>query len=129
MMTRRAYLYFTVTFVLGVVVGGCGMFFYAWHSGHWHRVFDRQRVVRRLTRELHLSDAQVRQVDQILADTAKSYFELHKQVDPQFDAIRAQTRDRIRQILTPEQVVKFNEWVRQADERRRQHPPANQRAQ
>jgi hypothetical protein len=123
MMTRRAYLYFAVTFVLGGVVGGCGMFFYAWYSGHWHREFDRQRVVRHLTREVHLSDSQVRQVDQILADTAKSYSELHKQVDPQFDTIRAQTRDRIRQILTPEQVVKFNEMVRQADERRRQHLP------
>ena len=123
MMTRRAYLYFAVTFVLGVVVGGCGVFFYAWYSGHWHRQFERQRVVRRLTRELHLSDTQVHQLDQILADTAKSYSELHKQVDPQFDAIRAQTRDRIRQILTPEQVVKFNEWVRQADERRKQRQP------
>jgi len=123
MMTRRAYLYFAVTFVLGVVVGGCGIFFYAWYGGHWHREFDRQRVVRHLTREVHLSEAQVRQVDQIFADTAKSYSELHKQVDPQFDAIRAQTRDRIRQILTPEQVAKFNEMVRQADERRKQHPP------
>jgi hypothetical protein len=123
MMARRAYLYFAVTFVLGAVVGGCGIFFYGWYSGHWHREFDRQRVVRHLTREVHLSDTQVHQVDQILADTAKSYSELHKQVDPQFDAIRAQTRDRIRQILTPEQVVKFNQWVRQADERRRQRPP------
>ncbi|HTG60101.1 MAG TPA: hypothetical protein VMG63_11930 [Terriglobia bacterium] len=123
MMTRRAYLYFAVTFVLGVVVGGCGVFFYAWYGGHWHRQFERQRVVRRLTRELHLSDTQVHQLDQILADTAKSYSELHKQVDPQFDAIRGQARDRIRQTLTPEQVAKFNEWVRQVDERRRQHPP------
>jgi len=123
MMTRRAYLYFAVTFVLGVVVGGCGVFFYAWYSGHWHRQFERQRVVRRLTRELRLSDTQVHQLDQILADTAKSYSELHKQVDPQFDAIRGQARDRIRQILAPEQVARFNEMVRQADERRRQHPP------
>jgi len=123
MMTRRAYLYFAVTFVLGVVVGGCGVFFYAWYSGHWHRQFERQRVVRRLTRELRLSDAQVHQVDQILAETAKSYSELHKQVDPQLDAIRGQARDRIRQILAPEQVARFNEMVRQADERRRQHPP------
>jgi len=112
-----------VTFVLGVVVGGCGVFFYAWYSGHWHRQFERQRVVRRLTRELRLSDPQVHQVDQILADTAKSYSELHKQVYPQFDAIRGQARDRIRQILAPEQVARFNEMVRQADERRRQHPP------
>ena len=60
MMTRRAYLYLAVTFVLGLVVGGCGIFFYAWYSGHWHRELDRQRVVRRLTREMHLSETQVR---------------------------------------------------------------------
>jgi hypothetical protein len=123
MMTRRAYLYFAMTFVLGVVVGGCGMFFYAWYGGHWHREFDKHRVVRRLTRELGLSEAQVHQVDQIFEDGAKSYSELHKQVDPQFDAIRAQTRDRIREILSPEQLVKFNAMVRQSDERRKQHQP------
>jgi len=122
-MTRRVYVYFAATFVLGVVVGACGMFFYAWYGGHWHREFDRQRVVRRLTRDLGLSEAQARQVDQIFQDTAKSYSELHKQVNPQFDAIRARTRDRIREVLNPEQLAKFNETVRQADERRKQRPP------
>ncbi len=122
-MTRRAYLYFAVTFALGVVVGGCGMFFYAWHTGHWHRQFDKQQVVRRLTRELNLSEAQLGQVDQIFEDTAKRYSELHKQVDPQFDAIRAHTRDRIRAVLSPEQLAKFNEMVRRSDERRKQRQP------
>jgi hypothetical protein len=122
-MTRRAYLYFAVTFVLGLVVGGCGMYIYAWYSGHWHREFDRQRAVRHLTRELGLSQGQIGQVDQIFAGTAKGYSELHKQVDPQFDAIRAHTREKIREILNPEQLAKFNTLVRQADERRRQHPP------
>lgn len=122
-MTRRVYLYFAATFVLGVVVGSCAMFFYAWYGGHWHREFDRQRVVRRLTRELRLSEAQTSRVDQIFKDTAKSYSELHKQVDPQFDALRARTRDRIREVLNPEQLAKFNEIVRQADERRKQRPP------
>lgn len=123
MMTRRAYLYFAVTFVLGVVVGGGAMVFYAWYSGHWHREFDRQRVVRRLTRELGLSQAQVRQVDQIFEDTANRYSELHKLVDPQFDAIRAHTRNRIREVLNPDQLAKFNNMVRQVDERRKQRPP------
>jgi len=99
------------------------MFYYAWYGGHWHREFDKQRVVRRLTRDLHLSEAQARQVDQIYDDTAKSYVELHKQVDPQFDAVRAHTRDRIRGVLSSEQLTKFNEMVRRSDERRKQRPP------
>jgi len=122
-MTRRVYMYFAATFVLGLVVGLGAMFFYAWYGGHWHREFNRQRVVRRLTRELGLSEAQARQVDQIFQDAAKNYSELHKQVNPQFDAIRAHTRDRIREVLNPEQLLKFNEVVRQADERRKQRPP------
>jgi hypothetical protein len=122
-MTRRVYFYFAVTFVLGVLVGGGGMFFYTWYSGHWHREFDRQRFVRHLKRDLHLSEAQVHAVDQILVDTAKSISELHKRVDPQFDAIRAHTRDSIRGVLNPEQVAKFNEMVRQSDERRKRRAP------
>jgi Spy/CpxP family protein refolding chaperone len=122
-MTRRVYLYFAATFVLGVLVGGCGMFFYTWYSGHWHRKLDRQRVARHLRRELHLSEGQAHEVDQILEDTARSYSELHKQVDPQFDAIRAHTRDKIRSVLSPEQISKFNEMVRQSEERRKQRPP------
>jgi hypothetical protein len=123
MMTRRVYLYFAATFVLGVLAGGCGMFVYAWYGGHWHRQFDRPRVVRRLRRQLDLSEAQVREVDQILADTGTSLSELHRQVDPQFEAIRAHTRDRIRGVLGPEQLAEFNKMVRQEDERRRQRPP------
>lgn len=122
-MTRRVYLYFALTFVLGAVVGACAMFLYTWYGGHWRRHFNEQHVVSELTRELKLSAAQVQQVDQIFDDSAKSFSELRKQVDPQFDSIRARTRDRIRQILTPEQVAKFDQMVRQFDERRRPGPP------
>jgi len=122
-MTRRAYLYFALTFTLGAAVGACGTLLYAWYGGHWHRPFNKQRVVSHLTKELGLSEAQVGQVNQIFDDSSRSYSELHRQVDPQFDSIRHSTRDRIRQILTPEQLAKFNQMVRQFDERRKQGPP------
>jgi len=123
-MTRRAYLYFILTFLLGIIVGGAAVLFYAWNTGHWHRQFDRQRLVRRLTRQLNLNDVQVQQLNQIMDDTAKKMADLRKQMDPEFDAVRKESQDRVRQILTPEQLNKFNEMVRRFEERRgRRGPP------
>jgi Spy/CpxP family protein refolding chaperone len=120
-MTRRAYLYFALTFLLGVIVGGVGVFYYTWHTGHWHRGFSRERVVRHLKRELNLTDAQVQQLNQIMDDAGAKHRQLQQQVEPQFQALHEETQNRIRQILNPDQLQKFNEIVRQREERARQH--------
>jgi len=117
-MTRRAYIYFLATFLLGVVVGGSAVLFYGWHWGHWHRGFSRHRTVQHLTRELHLSDQQVRQLNQIMDETGRKFEELRKQVNPQFEALREERYNRVRQILTPEQLEKFNEQVRRHEGKR-----------
>jgi Spy/CpxP family protein refolding chaperone len=122
-MKRRAYLYFVLTFLLGIVVGGAAVLFYAWNTGHWHRRFDRQHLVRRLTRELNLNDTQVRQLTQIMDETSGKMDDLRHKMDPESDAIRKESQDRVRQILTPEQLTKFNEMVRRFEERRRRRGP------
>jgi Spy/CpxP family protein refolding chaperone len=122
-MTRRAYVYFILTFVLGILVGGAGVLFYGWYSGHWPHRPDRQRLVRHLTRELNLNETQVNQLTQIMDETSKKFDDLRKQLDPQFDAVRKESQDRVRQILTPEQLAKFNEMVRRFEERRRRRGP------
>jgi hypothetical protein len=118
-MRRRVYVYFALTFVLGVAVGGAGVFSYGWHSGHWHRGLNRRGVVRRLTGQLKLSDPQVRQINQIMDDSEKKQDQLREQFQPQIEALREETRDRIRKILSPDQVARFNDIVRQYDERMR----------
>ena len=120
-MTRRAYIYFALTFLLGVIVGGVGVFYYTWHTGHWHRGFSRERVVRHLKRELNLTDAQVQQLNQIMDDAGAKHRQLQQQVEPQFQVLHEDTQNRIRQILNPDQLQKFNEMVRQREERARQH--------
>ena len=52
-MSRRAYLYFALTFLLGAIVGGSCVYYYAWSTGHWRRPFNRQNYVRRLKAELN----------------------------------------------------------------------------
>ncbi len=122
-MTCRAYTYFIATFLLGVVVGGVGVFLYAWHWGRWHRGFARERVIHELTRELDLSETQVGQLRRIMDDSEKKFREVRKQVRPQFDAIREESHERVRQILNPEQVEKFNALIRRQDGRRRGNKP------
>jgi hypothetical protein len=123
-MTRRVYFYFVATFLLGAVLGGAGVFYYGWTSGHWHRGFDRNRAVTRLKNNLGLDDNQVQQVQQILDDGFHRMRELQKQSEPQFQALREDTRNRIRAILNSEQVKKFDALVKEMDERRhRMGPP------
>jgi allophanate hydrolase subunit 2 len=110
-MKGRAYLYFALTFVLGVVLGGVGMFLYAWYGGHWHRQLHPHDFVRYLTQELKLSDQQAAQVNQIIQVSSKKYQALHEQVRPQFDALREQTDDQIRRVLTPAQESQFDDVI------------------
>lgn len=121
-MTRRVYLYFALTFVLGIIFGIASLYTYGWYTGRWHRGFNKDRIVRRLTRLLDLNDRQVQQLSQILDESQKSFSDLQRQVEPQFAALREKDRNRIRQILTPEQLTKYNEFIRQIDERRRRMP-------
>jgi Spy/CpxP family protein refolding chaperone len=118
-MSRRAYLYFALTFLLGAILGGAGVYYYAWSTGHWHRPFNRGSFVSRLKAELNLSDTQVTQLEQILDGSTKQFQSAQRQADSQLNAIREETRNRIRQILSPQQTQKFDELVRRWDERRR----------
>jgi flagellar biosynthesis chaperone FliJ len=118
-MSRRAYVYFALTFLLGVIVGGACVYYYAWSAGHWRPPFNRQSFVSRLKRELDLSDTQVPQLEQILDGSTRKFRAAQQQADAQLNAIREETRKEIRQILSPQQTQKFDELIRRWDERRR----------
>jgi len=117
------YLYFAVTFLLGGILGGGGVYYFGWSTGRWHRGFSKERAVRRLKKVLNLSDTQIQQVGQIFDDSAEKMRDMQKQAEPQFQVIRDETRRRIRQILTTDQAAKFDELVKQIDERHRRHGP------
>jgi len=118
-MSRKAYLYFALTFLLGAILGGACVYYYGWNSGHWHRAFNRQTFVSRLKAELNLSDTQVQQVEQILDGSTKEYQSAQQQADSLLNAVRQETRNKIRQVLSPQQTQKFDEIVRRMDERRK----------
>ncbi|MEJ2009915.1 MAG: hypothetical protein P8Z30_17460 [Acidobacteriota bacterium] len=120
-MRRRAYVYFVLIFILGIMVGGAGMYTYAWYTGRWHHRFSRHRVIKYLQQQLDLSQTQTQQLQQILHEMNRKETELRKQIDPQFRAIREEARNETRKILNQQQVQKFNAMVKKWDEARRGH--------
>lgn len=120
-MTRRVYLYFVLTFILGIVVGGAGLYMYGWYSGQWQRRHNRHNVVEVLRKKLGLSNSQTAQLKQIVNDMRAKRDAVRQQVEPQFQAIREEARGRTRAILDPQQVQKFNEMVKRWDEWRKNH--------
>jgi Spy/CpxP family protein refolding chaperone len=123
-MSRRAYLYFALTFVLGVIVGGVGILLFGWYSGRWHHRPPRtEQIVEYLHRELNLDPAQTQQVRKIVEETGKKFAAIHKQMDTQFDAVRDESREETRKILGPDQLAKFNALVQKWDARMKHHRP------
>ncbi|MGH9469864.1 MAG: hypothetical protein ACRD1N_05910 [Terriglobia bacterium] len=112
-MTRRAYVYFVITFIIGLVLGGAAMYYYAWGTGHWRRKWSEQRAVDRLKNDLALTPPQVRELRPILDENVRNWNHLQQQVRPQFDALRDQTDNEIRHILNPGQLSKFNALIQQ----------------
>jgi Spy/CpxP family protein refolding chaperone len=120
-MNRRVYLYFTLTAVLGAVLGGAGTYYYLWYTGRLHRdaSFKKARAVAHLKEVLNLTDPQTQQLGQIFDESEQRTKDLQKEIEPQFQAIHMETRARIRAILSPEQQKVFDEHLRQIDERRK----------
>jgi Spy/CpxP family protein refolding chaperone len=124
-MTRRVYLYFVATMVLGAILGGAGVYYFLWHTGRLQHPggFNKDHAMARLKKVLNLSDAQAQQIGKIFDESSKEMEDLQTQIDPQFQAIHLKTRGRIRQVLDPDQARKFDDFLRQLDERHKRRGP------
>lgn len=124
---RKALALIVLVLFLGVALGAVG-----------HALFDRRvfgartlaqtgrqprpnppRAVARLTSELNLTPEQQKQIGDILADIQHRFDAVHDTINPQLYQIREEGRDQIRELLTPEQRPKFEDYLRRLDEERR----------
>lgn len=121
---RKAIGLVLLVFVLGIGLGGLGT--YVVGARVWgarpevHTQSGRRaRMVGQLTQELSLTADQQQQLNAILADMQVKYAEIHKQIAPQTEQVRQEGRQRIRAILTPEQMPKYEDFLRRLDEERK----------
>jgi hypothetical protein len=72
----------------------------------------------RLSRDLDLTDAQAREVRQIVDRRWGALGKLFERIDPEAEAIRRDADDRIRALLDPGQRARFDAQVQEHERRR-----------
>ena len=120
--SRKPTLLVFAVFVLGIALGALGTY----------QVTSRVLAARpqaslahnpagtlaMFTKGLDLTPDQQKQLEAIFTDTRSRYAALHQRLDPEYEQVRQQGRDKIRQILTPEQRPKLEELLHRIDEER-----------
>jgi Spy/CpxP family protein refolding chaperone len=125
---RKAALWVAAVFLLGAALGGVLGYTLGHHavSAAGFPKTEQERRARRmeqLTQELTLSSEQQQQLDAILSEVHAEYKSLHQQSDAKMDEARQRARNRIREILTPEQKPKFEVFLKRLDEERKRNSP------
>jgi Spy/CpxP family protein refolding chaperone len=125
---RKVALWVGAVFLLGATLGGVLGYLFA------HRPVNaanaplseperRARRVEQLTRDLSLNSQQAQQLDAILLQRHTETKAVHEQADAQLSEIREKGRAQVRAILTPEQLPKFEEFLKRMDEERKRSAP------
>lgn len=121
-----------VVFVLGVLLGGLGN--HLWGERVWGHSTppgppSHTQIVSELTSELQLTSDQQQQLSAIVEDTRAKIHAAYAPADAQREQLRQQGRARVRAILTPEQLPKFEAFMARIDEQRKkeaeQHPSSH----
>jgi hypothetical protein len=135
----KARIIVVMVFLIGFAAGGLSMNLYQRASGP-ETYGDRERrtpqdhIMRRLKENLNLNTDQQQQVSTIIDETFARYAEIRREMDPlmkqfepRFNAVRQESRDRMRTVLTSDQLPKFEEMVREQDRRREKWAERNKK--
>lgn len=121
--SRKAFLLVFVLFILGIALGSLGTYVVTSEAQaarpHASLSHNYAGTVAMFTHGLSLSPDQQKQLEVIFNDMRDHYDALHQKLDPEYEKVRQQGRERIRQILTSDQRPKFEDLLRQIDEERR----------
>jgi len=121
MKFKAATLVFCV-FLSGAVVGGMAVHIFGdriWstRASSANSVPTREELLQELSQQLTLSEAQRAQVGEALDQTLADWHQIFLTVNPQLEEARQRGRQRIRAVLTAEQLPKYETFIRNLDER------------
>jgi len=122
---REAAILFIAVFVLGVVFGGVGDRLWNQHvSGEAVITVPgphatRDQLIDNFSQAVKLTPDQRKQVVAIVDDTGSQVKALYAPLDGQRETLRLQCRSRIRAILTPSQIPRFEAFMKHVDEQRK----------
>jgi Spy/CpxP family protein refolding chaperone len=111
-------MFFIALFAAGAAVGVVADRYM--QRGQVMRQWGDQRAMRnRLADDLGMSAEQRASMDSLLDDRNRQYETLMAPVRPTLDSLGAVTRQRLRQLLTPEQQATYDQIQREREEARR----------
>jgi hypothetical protein len=127
---RKAIAWLVVVFVLGAALGVVGTYVvttrvFAFGSNDHNPATQRAHYIDRLDHELNLTADEQKQIDGVLTGVQARYDSIHQSVAPQYDQVRQDGRAQIRQILTPDQQPKFDDFMRRIDDERKAREAAS----
>src|ERR1700722_6122315 len=97
--SRKAFLLVVLVFALGIALGAVGTYVVTTRvlaaRPQLNSVPNR---VAMFTRDLDLNPEQQKQIQEILTETRARYAEIHSQADPEYEKVRHEGREKIRQI-------------------------------
>ncbi len=121
MKFKAATLVFCV-FLCGAVVGGLAVHVFGdriWstRASSANSIATRDELLQELSQQLNLTDAQRAQVRDSMDQTVADWHQIYSSVTPQLEDARQRGRQRIRAILSSDQLPKFEVFIRNLDER------------
>jgi Spy/CpxP family protein refolding chaperone len=123
---QKAGLWLAVVFALGLAIGGV----FGYNFAHKSFAADRppsamsepeRRAARvaEITKELQLTPEQTQKVDSVLHRAHDDMRVIREKSDADMDAVRQKARSEMRTFLTPEQLPRFEDFVKKLDEQRK----------
>jgi hypothetical protein len=122
MKFKAAALVFCV-FLTGAVVGGLAVHVFGdriWstRASNPNSMATRDELLQQLSQQLDLTPDQRTQIKAAMDQTTSDWHRIYLTVDPQLEQARQQGRQRIRAVLTPDQLPRFEAFIRHLDEQR-----------
>jgi hypothetical protein len=122
----KARIMIAAVFIIGFAAGALSLNLYQkFTSSKSNNVDPHDRagvIIQRMDEKMSLSNPQKAQIREILDNTGAKYGEIRKRMDPfvkdfepQFDAVRQQSRNEIRAVLTDKQLSEFEKMVEEQD--------------
>jgi hypothetical protein len=126
----KARLIVVSVFVIGFAAGALALNLYQQLSRSSDRNTPRsgtEWLLKRMNDKVGLASDQQEQIKKILDETADKYKDIRKEMDPvvkpfepRFNSVRQESRDRIRALLTADQLPKYEQMVEEHDKMREQ---------
>ena len=119
-------------FLLGLLLGGVGNHLSDERvQGNVHQFAQlnakptRDQVVNDLTQRLQLTPEQQKEIAATIDSTRSRTRALYAPLDAQWEEIRRQGRANIRAVLTPDQQIRFDDFMKRLDEQRKKNTAAS----